>query len=281
MVKLCDDKDRRLMTIDDLLSLIEKVNKGDQRSKSLYKLVAYIKKRPTYFSKITYAGLLDDDYLYDLKKAKSEENEKMRVLQNKHFVQRRSLLHQAVKEISDLNKAFLLGFSLYSVSSSDFSSTFYTLHPEIGGQIDSIMSELKSHKIIGANEIPEYQPYFVFDNNASILRSSYYFSDSKLHMVVENITNDLGGYYRILNLLEYDKIPDRLLNTKVLCICDRNNINKFKEIYLKSNLANACMHDTNSTFEVLIITYYGQIYNGSMLYALRKEEKTYEKNQTV
>lgn len=296
---ICIKDNMKFLTINDMLSIIKVINKNVKHpSESLEKLCGYVESKSDFFNPKWCVMGLNDTYNADLKKDVMQKNNTIKSLHSRRYNMRKLLLYRSVKDIPGLNAAFLRGFSLYTVDNYNLDNTLRYLRPNNGNVGYAIIKKLIDNKILYNNK-PTYKSFIKMDTDYKVLRNFYYFDKINLAIIIENISDDLGGYFRIINLLENDSIPTILLNTKVLCMCDENNIDEIKTKYLNTKygkiLSAKCFDYITDGFEVLFICYKdifsgGDIFSfsadGKIVYktkynVIKEEGANYEKNQEI
>jgi hypothetical protein len=246
-------------TVGEAIAYLREMERDERLSPSLNQLL-------TYFSGA--AAINETMSLTMLKKQyynnRNEITEKRAVilagLHLQKYMSRRSLLHRSLDPIIGLEDYFLKGFSIYTVPNYDFDGTFPYLLPEMFQFRNKLKRMFVSLNMIDSKTIPNYEPFYTIVENEIVMRNSYYFQEENLHIIIENITDDLGGLYRVRKLLNQVSLPSSLISSKLLCLCDNLTLDAVKEIYLDTIMGkklslrcgSSCKKDD---FEVLFATY--------------------------
>lgn len=263
ILHLIYNKDTSNYTLRDTLNALQALDKDNIISslQNLNQTVSYFSNEfPSKKANLTVSDLRK--CYYNNKELTTEEKEA--ILATKYYdkyLTRRNLIHSAISKIADLDKYFLKGFSLYTVPNYDIDGTFPYLLPEMFQFKSKLKRMLSSLNLADMMDIPEYQPLYSVNGLDYGLRNSYTFTNTGLHVIIENITDDLGGKARISYLLNnYETAPAPLKSSKIICFLDNRSIDTVKEMYLKSKLGNKlasccgsrCIKDT---FEVMFASY--------------------------
>lgn len=193
-------------------------------------------------------------------------NKRKHVLNKLHmhsYYTRRNLLHRCANSISELSYYFLKGFSLYSAPDYNLDSTVPYLLPEMFDFRSKLTNLFASFNLVSKTSPLSYRLLYRIgkeNKDGFVLKNSYYFMKERLHVIVENISDDLGGLYRINHLLNQPSIPSSLISSKIICLVDDTSKDKIKNMYVSSPLGKYLMKNdgsrTNqSKFEILFITY--------------------------
>lgn len=246
-------------TIGELITHIKKIEKSKQ-SKVISQVISYINDKESIFKDNIY---IKD--IHDLYKVGVEERHNYIKLENdkkhqKKYIDRRALIHRSIIEIPELHAALLKGLSIYTVSNYDLDKTFPYICMEMTGiHYHFIKILMRYNYIISINDI-RYYTVFNVRKTSILLRNFYNLQHADKGFALENITDDLGGYYRVLSLLDQDTIPAFIQkNVTLMCLSDNKSIDIFKEKYLETKhgkiLSKSCTDYIKDEFEVLFITY--------------------------
>lgn len=244
-------------TIDDVISVIEDCN-IDGVSEAMNQVIEYFRYKTSFYKE----DILVSD-LYDLYKERIEKRqlyiniEKERRHHKKYLV-RRALIYSSINEIQGLHDAFLKGFSLYTVSNYNLDKTLPYVNIEFTYKKIDLLKIIAKYGLFLYSDGFDYKICLKKEN--ILLRNFYYSKENDKGIAIENISDDLGGFYRVKNLLESDEIPPYILNNVILvCICDSSSIDDLKEQYLNTKqgrlLSESCTDYIKYKFEVLFITY--------------------------
>lgn len=270
-------------TVGELVSSIEKLLENDESEQELEPLedvIEYIRNKPDFFDVNSQVNTLMKQYMDEYEEGHNKKKLINTSLHQKRYLLRRSLLKRAIIDIPTVKEALLKGFSIYSVANYNLEKTFAFLHPEVMNLYNYIRQILSRSNLICTDEKPEYKLHKQVISDTVFLRNYYYFPDSKVSIIVENISDDIGGDYRIFSLLEEDTIPSMLQDTKLICLCDDHSIEKIKEKYLKTKLGKAlaihCNGCINSGFDMLFATY-TDIRNGECFFSFSSDARMIKK----
>lgn len=248
-------------TIGDILSQIETIqeeHKGDYEMEGLKQLVKYVKGKPNLFIQTSNVRSLIDQYNKDCEEDSVREKHMDTELHRNQYLRRKELLKRTIIDVPMVKVALMRGFSIYTVANFDLARTLGYIHPELLNLYHRIRSMLEKVNLVSISEEPEYKLH-IKASNGMLFRNAYYFNQSRVSIIVENISDDIGGYYRIFNLLEEDSIPSVFISTKVICLCDYHSVVEIKTKYLMTKqgkkLADHCSERINYGFDVLFATY--------------------------
>lgn len=272
----------RYLTVGEFVSRVEmflEECQGNQNMEGLKQLVKYIKSKPYFFNNASCINSLMDRY-----KEACEEDSKQKKLNEAElhlhrYMKRRALLHQSIINVPMVKAVLMQGFSIYTVENFDLKRTLGYIHPELMDVYHRIGSMLARVNFVNIGEEPEYELYKQISNEI-LYRNAYYFIESRVSIIVENISDDIGGYYRIFNLLEENSIPSALISTKVICLCDDYSIEEIKTKYLMTKqgkeLAAYCSESISDGFDVLFATY-SDISNTDYFFSFSSDGKIVKK----
>lgn len=256
MLKNSSLKMREDATTKEVLTVIGKISRGGQPDNKLKQLIRYFEKKTTLFDENMRVCDMHKIYLNSFKKRDNQKKYAIKAFHQDKYLSRRLSLYKSVIDIPELQNAFLKGFSLLTVANYDFDSTFNYLNLRMTDHWINVIMMLLTVGYL--RSVPVYKPYIYIESN-NVLRNYYAARDSDLGAVIENVTDDLGGYYRILSLLNREDIPQSLFKTKVICIGDSRSIDDIKEKYSKTNmgikLSKLTTKDIGDDFDVLFATY--------------------------
>lgn len=175
------------------------------------------------------------------------------------YHKRRALLHRSVNKVSGLKTYFLQGFSLYTVSCYHMDETFPFLIPEMSRLQNIIKIILISIGQVNMHTIHKYDLLYKV-GHMFVMRNSYSFPEDNIHIIIENISDDYGGYVRIQHLLNLEDIPSSLKSSKVICLLNSSFLEDIKKLYLESPIGKKLSDHCGSRFhknkfEILFITY--------------------------
>lgn len=138
-----------------------------------------------------------------------------------YYSRRKNLMWNKVIESADKDVAnsFLQGLSVFSVSHELLQEQLPYLAPELywySSSLSTFLSDFGSYQ----NDLKITYEHIGRANQKYILRNHYIVkdTDSTYDFYIENISDDLGGYYRIMNLLSFPYQDSLGTKCKIICI---------------------------------------------------------------
>lgn len=188
------------------------------------------------------------------KKALTDFNEERH--QSAYF-SRRSLLFTVAMGNQNVREAFLKGFSIFTSPTRDLGYVMPYLVPGLFGELEThIRFLLPFCGYIPDSKVPYiYEPVTsTYKKDGYVLKNHYIF-DNSFHLYVENVSDDIGGFYRLshyLTSLSWSESPGVLL-----CLLSDDAIDSIKKLWSDSVYAQnlySSMH-ISLPLEVIFITY--------------------------
>lgn len=245
-------------TVDEVLSVLRKMIKVGRSTKKLKQLMDFFEAKSNLFSKEMRVCDLNSIYSNTVKRRNKENYKINSNMQKDKYLARRSTIHKAAMAIPGLIDAFLRGFSLFTAANFNLDNTLRYICVKLTDNWAILLAMLYFSGFYKNNELPIMKPY-IFLENGRALKNYYYFSYDDLGVIMENVSDDLGGYYRIWSLLNQDDIPESLCNTKVICISDSISLENIKAEFVITKqgkvLANLSSEEIGSGFDILFVIY--------------------------
>jgi len=221
-------KDTRIRTVGEAIKYLERLHLYGELGPTDIMVYKYFRDADIIDRSAPLEGLKNNYHKYlDLKKERIAESFNER--NQKKYVSRRKIIHKCSSSNDELGDYFRRGFSLYTVPNYCIGNTLPFLIPEMFDARDKICKIFSSAGLVGKDSFVGYRPFYKVDDDNFVLRNSYYFKKERLHIIVENITDDFGGLYRIRHLLNYSSIPASLSSSKVICLYDDSSAGLVKE----------------------------------------------------
>lgn len=210
----------------------------------------------------------------------SKKAEILEDLHRKAYLNRKDILHKSANSLTNMEEFFLKGFSLYTVPNFSMANTFPYLLPEMFGIRDKLSSVFSSMGLVNDNSLPGYRPFYKVDNDGFVLKNSYLFELERVHVIIENISDDLGGYYRIRHLLNQPSLPSSLMSSKIICLYDDNSFDMVRDMFVSTSIGKVLMardgsRSIDNNFEVLFASYNTIKTSGSLFVFNDKGEAVY------
>lgn len=244
-------------TINEVLSFIEDRSKC-RHSDALNQVSKYFRSKTSFFKGHMPIKDLNDLYKEQIAKRQRYINDENEIRHYKKYITRRKLIHRSIINIPGLHEAFLRGFSIYTASNYDLDKTLPFINIEMTKKKYKFKRMLMKYNLV--NDDFEYEVGFAVKKTNILLRNVYYSKKERRGIAIENVSDDLGGFYRVKNILEKDSIPSYMLrNILIICLCDNRSINYLKERYLETKqgkiLSKKCTNYIKNEFEVLFLKY--------------------------
>lgn len=240
-------------TIGDALALLR--NKEGELTEPLKKLLKYFTDNTVNLA--VPISMMKEQYYITVNRNTQMRNEMKNEINLDMYQRRRALLHKAVKTVHNIGTYLLKGFSIYSTPCYDIDGTFPFLLPEMFQFGNKLKRILLSLQLATMSDKPSYSPFYEVEGKDYVLRNAYTINNH--HFVVENITDDIGGLFRIQSLLYKFQIPSSLSSTKVICLIDDYSVETTGKLYLNSPMGKLLSSRYGSRiedgFEVLFATY--------------------------
>lgn len=221
------------LKLKDIVAFCEKVNDSEYGNQFITNSLQFYNIILEQHPDISF-----DDFNVIVKKKieKYEElvNEEKYDIMHKKYISRRNAIFRYIEEMDmdNIEDAFLRGFSIYTAHNSDYATTLPYLVPELL-EVKKLLNRL----IFRMYNIPINDTVFNSsignkDKDGLVLKNHYIYN-SDIHLYIENISDDLGGRYRVKHYLNnpiwnYD--PGILL----CLISDYNDIAVARDIYLNT-----------------------------------------------
>lgn len=258
-----------IITFGDAMADLKRLNDLDMLSTTAELVYKYFLDA----SDIDDSILLSELTNYCMKTRDNNTNKKLNVIMDLHmkaYIGRRKLLFRRAISLEGMMQYFLRGFSLYTAPNHCLGYVFPYLLPDMLDFRRSLRDMFVFLGLVETTSSLSYRLLYNLDKSGdNVLKNSYYFNKEKLHILVENITDDIGGKARISNLLNLPSIPNSLRNSKIICLLDDYSIDSVKELYLNSLLGKVLKDKAGSSckpyeFEILFTTYNAIISHGSL-----------------
>lgn len=182
-------------------------------------------------------------------------------LHMKAYLHRRNILFQRANSIEGLDLVFLQGFSLYTAPAYCLGNTFPYLLPDMFAFRRDLQAMFVSLDLVKRTSSLKYRLFFkITKDDDIVLKNSYFFMEERLHVIVENVTDDLGGQARIRHLLNLSSVPSSLKHSKVVCLIDNYSLDSVKKLFMTSSLGKTLLDQNGSRckeneFEILFASY--------------------------
>ena len=168
-----------------------------------------------------------------------------------YYAKRKSLLWNRVLQLEDENikESLLLGLSVFTVSHELLQEQLPFLIPELYWYSSSLSTFLSDFGCYHGVPTITYEHLGTVNKNY-ILRNHYIVTDSdgSYEFFIENISDDLGGYFRIMNLLSLPGNGGLNEKCKVICIISDDFLNKHKDEITNSVLYISLMSSQTSSW---------------------------------
>lgn len=254
---------RQNATINEVISFVKFINK--KHSDSLYQIIRYFNTKTSFYKDHMPVEDLYHMYNENMLTRKNQISDEKLERHYSKYITRRALIHRSVIDVPGLHNAFLKGFSFYTVSNYDLDKTFPYINLQITAWFKNKMIRmLMKYKLLNDTDDIVYKNNLYYERSNILLRNFYQIKSRGKGIVIENVSDDLGGFYRVKNLLESDEVSFYMLrNILLICVCDKKSVNNLKKKFLETKqgkvLSKLCTDYIKDEFEVLFVTYEGMV----------------------
>lgn len=267
LLNSCLPTNNQMVTLGSAVTYLDNLRQSGKLSPSLKQLLTYFSSKDKESMYNLPISSLKQQY-HNKRNNVSELRESiLKDLHYKKYFRRRNLLMTAALSIPELFPYFLHGFSLYTASTYNLVGTIPLLLPEMFQFKSKLKKILMGFKVISSEDDITYEMFYQIQH--IIFRNHYKMSLSQLSFLVENISDDVGGGYRLHELLYLYQDTSLLpSNVKLLCLLDATSTDMIKEMYLGSPLGKYLSeqkeHLRKGEFDILFANYESICTTGSL-----------------
>lgn len=246
-------------TVGDAVNMLKGLERDGKITPSLSLLLKYFSTAAIANKNIPLSTIKTHYYTWRDEVAEKRLNVKNEI-HGRKYLNRRNLIHSNIDEVAGLNEYLLKGFSIYTLSNHDLESTLPYLLPEMFQFKMKLRRMCLGLNLINMSDQLYYEPLYLVKGSEFVLRNSYTGNDKDFHIIIENISDDLGGLNRIKHLLSLEIVPTSLLTSKIICLIDNTSMEEIKGIYLGSKIGEVLSTSCGSScvrgkFEIMFATY--------------------------